>query len=189
MKKLLILIFILCLSNLSYGQIKSKSVNTRVTVQQYEDGKLDDSRFFIYYFESGDGYCDVISVSVNNQSCSKNSSLGPDNGFWIKPEFSNKGSHGEKFQCKLSKISNERYEFVIEEPISSSGKFIHRIVLQDNPIQLTEMLDYSGVLTKYSEITKKTETVTYKPITKKTYSNWDSFKLGCNTMSIPVIKK
>ena len=187
MKKLLLTFTcILCLSNLSYGQIKSKSVNTQVTVQKYEDGKLDDTRFLIFYFDKGDEYCDVISVEVNNPSCSKNSSK---DGFWIYPEFSNKGSHGEKFQCKLSKISNERYEFVIEEPISSSGKFIHRIVLQDNPIQLTEMLDYSGVLTKYSEITKKTETVTYKPITKKTYSNWDSFKLGCNTMSIPVIKK
>jgi hypothetical protein len=68
MKKILIIIFVLCISNLSYGQVKNKSVNTKVTVQQYEDGKLDDSRFFIFYFQSGDGYCDVISESVNNQS-------------------------------------------------------------------------------------------------------------------------
>jgi hypothetical protein len=189
MKKLLFVLFSITVINLGHGQTKDKSVNTQITTQQFEDGKVDDSRYFIFYFERGDGYCDVKSLTINNVNCSKKTSLSQDGSFWVKPEFSNKGSHGEKFQCKLTKIQSDKFELLIDEPIFPTGKLIHRVILKDNPIQMTEILDYSGVLTKFSNITNKTETVTYKPILKKSYSDWDSIKLGCNTMSVPILKK
>ena len=189
MYRLIISIFLITFVDFSYSQSKDKSVNTQITTQQFQDGKVDDSRFFIFYFQKGDGYCDVQSITINNVNCSKKSLLGQVGGFWVKPEFSNKGSHGDKFQCKLTKIQNDKFELLIDEPIFPTGKLIHRVILKDNLIQMTEIIDYSGVLTKFSNLTNKTEVVSYKPITKKTEFEWDSIKLGCNTMSVPILKK
>lgn len=190
MNRLILIIVLISFIDYGYSQTREKSVRTQITTQQFEDGKVDDSRLFIFYFEKGDGYCDVQSITLNNINCSKkNSLLGQVGGFWVKPEFSNKGSHGEKFQCKLTKIHKDKFELLIDEPIFPTGKLIHRVILKDNPIQMSEIIDYSGVMTKFSSITNKTETVTYKPVTKKTEFEWDSIKLGCNTMVVPILKK
>lgn len=186
--KTIFLVILMCFMTNAFSQDQKKSVNTQITVQQYEDGKIDDSRFFIFYFNNIDGYCDVMSVTVTNTSCKKDSSPGPDKSFWIKPEYSSKSYSGNKFQCKLSRISKDSYQFVIEDPITN-GTLIHRLILKDSPIQMTEILDYSGVMSKFSTVTNKTETVTYRPVISKSGYGWSSYKMGCDTMSIPVMVK
>ena len=197
MKFRLILIgtLIIISSTYTYSQKSMRpSVGFQITTQQYEDGVLDDERLFIseYYFSPkevfGTETCNVITTTVNNYKCSK-PSIGGLKNFWLKTEVSNKEFSGDKFTCKLRQIDLSKWELTVDEPIGvKDGNILHKVILKnDSPIKLSQVLDYKSTLTKYSDITKKIENVTYKPIVSKGYDTWVSKDMGCKTMTIPVM--
>lgn len=187
MKKILFLATALMLNPL-FAQKNDLAVSTQIATQMYEDGVVDDSRIFIFEYSYGPGYCDVTSITVNNKNCSREE-MGGNKGFWLKPEYASRETHGNKFTCKLSKINSDSYELVVDEPVGVSGKIIHRLILQDKKILMQKIKDFSAVLTKFSNITNKTETVTYKPIIKSGYNNWVGIDVGCKSMVVPVLTK
>ena len=191
---LVLLLPLLFGSNVSAQKKELPSVNAYITTQQSEDGVIDKDRLFIFYFSYipkelyGFESCSIQSITINNLTCSSNS-LGGIRGTWFKPEYSSKEESGEKFKCSLRKIDANRWEFIVEDPIDVSGKLSHRLILKDNKLRLSELIDYSGNLSKYSTITKKTETVNYKPIISNGYENWSAYDVKCNKIAIPVIVK
>jgi hypothetical protein len=64
----------------------------------------------------------------------------------------------------------------------------HRII---SNIRGNTLIDYKGQISKTSLITKKIETVEYKPIKAKSTLNggWEEVEIGCNKMTIPVMPK
>lgn len=187
MRKIFLIACVLLLKS-SFAQNNNLAVSTQIATQMYEDGVVDDSRIFIFHYSLGPGYCDVTSITVNNKNCAKDG-IGGSKGFWLKPEYASKSTHGEKFTCKLTKINSESYELLIDEPVDVSGKLIHRLILQENKILMRNLKDFSAVLTKYSNITNKSETVSYKPIVKSGYNNWVGIDVGCKSLVLPVLAK
>jgi len=169
----------------------SASIQTQITTQMYEDGKPDKDRLFIFYFDFGfdkisnkERWCEVISITVNNKSCSSQSMGG--NGFWLKPEYSNKDTNGkDNFSCKHRKINMDSSELVIIDK-SVDYQITHRLLFHPATRQL---IDYKGQLTKTSFITNRIETAEYKPfIANSSFSDgWSAIDMGCSKMSSPVL--
>jgi len=187
MKKILFLATALMFNPL-FAQKNDLALSTQIATQMYEDGVVDDSRIFIFHYSLGPGYCDVTSITVNNKNCAKEG-IGGSKGFWLKPEYASKSTHGDKFTCKLTKVNSDSYELLIDEPVGISGKLIHRLILQENKIMMRNLKDFSAVMTKFSNVTNKSETVSYKPIVKSGYDNWVGIDLGCKSMVVPVLTK
>jgi hypothetical protein len=192
MNKLLFLFLVLNPLIIFSKQDMPYSVQSQVATQMVEEGKVDESRYFIFYFSYSEDYCNVDSITINNANCSK-ISLGGKKGFWLKPEHSSKDFSGDSFTCKLTKISANKIQLLIEDPVELNAKLTHRIIFKDNKqIILRDIEDYSGVMSKYSTITNKNEVVTYKPITGKfdgSNYGWNSLDMGCKSMTIPIITK
>lgn len=165
-------------------------VGVRVTTQMIENGKPDTNRYFIFNFQYTPlaRYCSVDSITINNVNCGENS-IGGIRGFWLKHEHSSKEYSGDRFTCKLSRVSNDRWMLVVEDPVDASGKIIHRMILKNERLVLRELIDYSGQMSKLSSITKKIESVNYLPISKTSSSGWASLSLGCDRMASPVLSK
>ena len=174
---------------------KSKSqpptLSAMVTVNQYQDGKLFDDILYIFEFRFipkelvGDEICYIHSTTISNINCSKEP-FGV-KGFWIKPEYSSRDTHGDKFVCKMKKIDGDRWELSINEPVGvDDGFIIHRLTFKNHG-NLSDLINYSGNLNKYSSITNKTEIATYKPMLGNKYETWKPLKLGCPILAAPVI--
>ena len=190
--KFLTLIFCILMSSTTYGQVKQIKAN--VTTQMIEDGKIDSDRLFIFYFnyldlgsKKIDEICDVISITINNKNCSR-PEMGGNKAIWLKPEYANKNYNGDdNFTCNYRKLSNETAELVITEK-SMDYQITHRII---SDVKNNLLIDYKGQMSKTSSITKKIETVEYKPIKAKSTQNggWEEIEIGCNKMTIPVLPK
>lgn len=186
MNKIIALLFALSFQALG----NAASIQTQITTQMYEDGKPDTDRLFIFYFDfldrvsNKEQWCEVISITVNNKNCGSQSMGG--NGFWLKPEYSNKDTNGkDNFICKHRKVSKESSELVIVDK-SIDYQITHRLLFN---VTTRQLLDYKGQLTKTSFITNKIETAEYKPfIAKSSFSDgWSAVDMGCSKMSSPVI--
>ena len=190
--KILALIAFILIASTSHGQVKR--INTQVTTQMLEDGKLDTDRLFIFsfrYIDLGskkiDTVCEVISITVNNKNCTKPEMSGS-KAIWLKPEYSSKSYNGaENFICNYQKISNELAELVITEK-DTEYQITHRIL---SDVKTNSLVDYKGQLSKTSSITRKIEAVEYKPIKAKSAlsAGWEEVEIGCNKMAVPVILK
>jgi len=170
--------------------VERPSVSTQITTQMIEDGKVNGNKLFIFYFEYSplSRYCSVDSITVNNTQCSRDA-LGSGKGFWLKPEHASKEYSGEQFKCRLTQQGTDMWEFVVEDPVDVSGKLIHRVLLRNESRILREIVDYTGQLSKYSNITNRLESVSYRAISRKSEIPWDALDLGCNKMISPVLKK
>ena len=188
-------------SNTAFGQQPQRgdSVSVQIAAQQYEDGKPDKSRLFIFYFHYsgrdayGQGFCDAISITVNNLSCEKNS-IGEGSGFWLKPEYANPQYNGrDGFICKFAKTGEKTAELTVEEK-DPFMTFTHRLKLaRDGSSSSYFLSDYRASLIKSSAITNQIESVEYRPIMSKGDSGWnagwENVPMGCNKMTVPVIDR
>lgn len=190
--RVLALIFCFLITTATYGQVKKIKVN--VTAEMMEDGKINSDRLFIFYFnylnlgsQKTDEICDVVSITVNNKNCS-NPEMGGNKAIWLTPEYANKYYNGdENFICNYRNLSNETAELVITEK-SVDHQITHRIISNTRG---NTLIDYKGQISKTSLITKRIETVEYKPIKAKSTLNggWEEVEIGCNKMTIPVMPK
>lgn len=173
-------------------------ISVQITTQQWEDGKPDKSRMFIFYFSylgkgaMGPGYCDVVSITVNNLGCDKNS-IGEGGGFWLKPEYANADYKGrDGFTCKFAKTGEKDADLTVTEtdPLMT---FTHRIKLTKDRLDSYAIADYRGSLVKSSTITNRIESVEYKALQSKSETGWnagwENTSLGCNRMTVPVINR
>jgi hypothetical protein len=188
--KFLILLISLLVGPHSFAQT---SIRANIATQMVEDGEIDNDRYFIFYFtyiDLGAKYnktCDVMSITVNNRNCSR-TEMGGNKSMWLKPEYSSPDYNGrENFICKYRKINDESAELVVTEK-SLDYQISHRLITDTRGKFL---LDYKGQLSKTSSITKKIESVEYRPIKAKSplSGDWEQIEMGCNRMTIPVLPK
>lgn len=166
-------------------------VSAQLTAQMSQNGKVDTDRLFVFYFShwtadwaTGEEACSFQSITFNNLSCNPNSpwALFPPNAFWAKPEFCTKEWCGKEFTCESRRLADDRIELVVRN--APSG-LTHHLVLDQGG---SEVLDYSGALSKQSGITNQIETAQYTPLRSKSLMTFDATKVGCGQLSVPKIK-
>ncbi len=180
--------FIFCLGIALNAFAETPVVQAEITVRSVRGGQVDANRYFIHKFNYSPlaQYCSVDTLIVANTQCT-NKSIDSIRGFWLQHEHASKEYSGGKFSCALRRLSKERWELVFDIPVDLSGRISHRLVLKDEPILLRQVLDYSGNLSKYSNVTNRLESANFVPISQNSPTGFSSVELGCSRMIAPVI--
>jgi hypothetical protein len=183
-------LFILCLGTACHAFAEIPGAQAEVTVRSVQGGQVDVSRYFILKFNYSPlaQYCSVDTLIIANTQCT-NRSIDSIRGFWLQHEHASKEYSGSRFSCALKRLSKDRWELVFDIPVDLSGKISHRLVLRDAPVLLRQVLDYSGNLSKYSNVTDRLESASFVVISQGSMTGFSSVELGCSRMIAPVISK
>jgi len=185
-------LILLCIGLSLPARAANNYVSTSVTAHMVEDGKVDESRIFIFGFYYSDPQviegvqypagCTFTALTINNVQCNSKNSMFYSSAPWTKIEFCTKDYCGDKFACQVRAKAPNLVELTVDVPVDAF-QITHRVTVQNGNMAV----EYSGWFTKYSDILKGPATARYEPIVTSR-GLYTDVPLGCSKIAAPSVK-
>lgn len=171
-------------------------VSAYVATRLVENGKADDDRLYLFAFSYSDldpSACNVQSFVIHNLRCSKSPGVAPLPAtalFISPPAYCDKRQCGEMgFSCARKSLGGNKYEVSFRTPSGidlAAGRASHQLVVQRKPYKI---LEYSGSLSNYSDLTRTIKAATYVPVASSSDAGLQEINVGCSRLAVPALRK